>query len=96
MHLWSCPSESSRTCTGLEKLLLAQSREGQSEDTENRNNGIKLECMVLTNFLNPTKRAKHKNSHYSPIRYGCMNNHIGRAKLKTFESYWTAEAVQRL
>ena len=30
---------------------------------KNINNSIKREFMVLTNFRNPMKRAKHKNSH---------------------------------
>ena len=34
--------------------------------------------------INPTKRAKSKNSNYSPIPQGCMNNHSGRAKFIIF------------
>ena len=35
-------------------------------------------CNILTNILNPTKRAKTK-SHYSLILQGCMNTRSGRA-----------------
>ena len=68
-------SEDGRNC-GLERLNLgepAQDSENESEcllakskeiqRAKNRNNSIKRECNVLSNFINPTKRAKHKISH---------------------------------
>ena len=52
---------------------------------ENRINGIKFECNVLSSFLKPMKRAKRKNSHYSPILQSCMSTHSRRAKFKNFQ-----------
>ena len=40
-------------------------------------------CNILTNILNPTKRAKTK-SHYSLILQGCMNTRSGRALFRNF------------
>ena len=54
-------------------------------EVKNINNGIKRECNVLSNFLNPIKRAKSKNNHYSPIIQGCINTHSGKAKFKKFK-----------
>ena len=34
------------------------------------------------NIINPLKRAKTVNNHYSPILHGCMNTIKGRAKFK--------------
>ena len=47
--------------------ILAHRRKYQMENKEYRNNSIKRQCNVLSNFFNPTKRARPKNSHYSPI-----------------------------
>ena len=55
------------------------------ENKKYRNNSIKRECNVLSYFLNITKRARTKNSHYSPIIQGCMNTRSGRAKFKNFQ-----------
>ena len=52
--------------------------------TENIINDIKRECNILSSFLNPTKHAKHKNSHYPPILQGYMKTHSGREKFKNF------------
>ena len=49
------------------KWLLAQSREGQMANKYNIINSIKREYNVISSFLIPEKRAKHKDSHYSPI-----------------------------
>ena len=35
-------------------------------------------------FLSPTKRAKTKNIHYSPILQVCMKTHSGMAEFKNF------------
>ena len=53
------------------ECLLTKIRESQR--AKNKNNSIKRKCNVLSNFLNPMKRAKHKISHYSPILQGCMD-----------------------
>ena len=59
------------------KLLLVQRREGHMGIYIYRNNSIKRDCNVLSIF-NPTKHAKYKIRHYSPILQGCMNTHSGR------------------
>ena len=54
---------------------------------ENNINNDKIlthECNELSNLLNTTKRKKSKNSHYSPILKGCMNNRSGTAKFRNF------------
>ena len=42
------------------------------------------ECNLLHDIINPPKRAKILNSHYSPILQGCMNIQKGKAKFKNF------------
>ena len=42
------------------------------------------ECNLLQDILNPSRRTKHINNHYSPILYACMNTRKGRAKFKNF------------
>ena len=42
------------------------------------------EFNLLHDILNPTKRNKHLNSHYSPILHGCMNTRKCKAKFKNF------------
>ena len=44
----------------------------------------KAECNLLHNIINPPKRAKNLNIHYSPILHGCMNIRKGKVKFKTF------------
>ena len=73
INLWE-PAQDSKNDS---KRLFVQSRERQRG--KNRNNSIKRESNVLSNFLNPTESAKSKNSHYSPILQGCMNNRSGKA-----------------
>ena len=51
----------------------------------NKDNGIKNECNVLYNLLNPSKRAKSKINHYSPIQQGCMNTCSRREKFRNFQ-----------
>ena len=41
-------------------------------------------CNLLHDIINPPKRAKNVNNHYSPILHRCMNNRKGKARLKTF------------
>ena len=50
------------------------------------NNEVKniAECNLLHDIINPPKRAKKSNSHYSPILHGCMNTRNGKAKFKIF------------
>ena len=43
------------------------------------------ECNLLHEIINPPKRTKKLNSHYSPILQGCMNNRGGKAKFKNFQ-----------
>ena len=47
-----------------------------------RNKSIKREYNLLSNFLNPTKRARTKNINYSPILQGYINTRNGRDKFK--------------
>ena len=54
-------------------------------DKENINNCTKLECNVLSSFLNPTKHTKSKTSHYEPIIQVCMKNRGGSAEFKDFQ-----------
>ena len=42
------------------------------------------ECNLLHDIINPPKRAKKLNSHYSIIMHGCINIRKGRAKFKKF------------
>ena len=50
------------------------------------NNEVKniYERNLLRDIINPPKRAKHLNSHYSHILHGCMNTRKGRVKFKDF------------
>ena len=66
------------------KLLLAQRKIGHMENKINNNKSLTHDCNVLSNILNPIKRTKSKNSHYSPILQGCMSTHSGRAKFRFF------------
>ena len=45
---------------------------------------IIAECNLLCDIINPPKRVKNMNSHYSPILHGCMNTRKGRVKFKNF------------
>ena len=51
-----------------------------------RNNMINVnnEYNILSNILNPTRRAKNKNSNYSLILHGCMDKRIGMAIFRNF------------
>ena len=42
------------------------------------------EYNLLHDMINPPKRTKHLNIHYSPILHGCMNNGKGKVKFKNF------------
>ena len=42
------------------------------------------EFNLLHNIINPPKRAKILNRHYSPILHICMNTRKGKAKFKNF------------
>ena len=42
------------------------------------------ECNLPHDIINPPKRAKNINTHYSPILHGCINIRKGRAKFKNF------------
>ena len=43
------------------------------------------EYNLLHDIINPPKRAKNINSHYSPITHECMNTRKGRANFKNFQ-----------
>ena len=43
------------------------------------------ECNVLYGMINPSKRTKLLNSHYSPILIGCMNTRKGKSRFKNFQ-----------
>ena len=51
---------------------------------DNEVNSI-AECNLLHDIINPPKRAKNINSHYSHILHGCMNNRKESAKFKNFQ-----------
>ena len=42
------------------------------------------ECNLLNYILNPYRRTKTLNIHYSPIISGCVNTRKGRTKLNNF------------
>ena len=42
------------------------------------------ECNLLHDIINPPKRAKILNIHYSHILHGCMNTRKGKEKFKNF------------
>ena len=90
LNLWETEQESESNS----EWLPTQRREIQR--SKNRNNSIKCECNILSNFQSPTKRAKNKTSNYSPIIQVYMNTRSGKKRVDFFESYWKAEAVQRL
>ena len=54
------------------------------ENKNNNNKSLTHECNVLSNLLNPMKRAKSKNCHYSPIIQGCMKTRSGMSKFGFF------------
>ena len=66
--------------------------------TRIHNNKVKniAECNLLHDIINPLKRAKKLNSHYSPILHGCMNTRKGKAKFEKFEFYWTVDVLPLL
>ena len=41
-------------------------------------------CNLIHNIINPPKRAKNLNSHYSTILHGCMNTRKGKARFNKF------------
>ena len=43
------------------------------------------ECNVLYGMINPSKRTKLLNSHYSPILIGCMNTRKGKSRFNNFQ-----------
>ena len=49
-----------------------------------KDNRIKHEYSVLSNILNPTKRARSKIIHYPQILQGCMSTRGGRGKFRDF------------
>ena len=54
--------------------------------TRINNNELKniAECNLLHDMINPPKRAKNLNIHYSPIINGCMNTRKGKTRFKNF------------
>ena len=66
--------------------------------TRMHNNEVKNipECNLLHDIINPPKRGRNLNSHYSPILHGCMKTRKSKAKFKTFTSYWTLYVVPLL
>ena len=58
------------------KILNSMSR------TNNNKANNKAECNLLHDMLNPSKRTKNINSHYSVILNGCMNTCKGKEKFK--------------
>ena len=72
--------------------------ENINDMTRTHNNEVKniAECNLIHNIINPPKRAKILNSHYSSIIHRCMNTRKGGAKFKTFTSYLTVDVVSRI
>ena len=75
---------------------------------ENRNEMIYMydnevrniaEWNLLHDIINPPKRARNINSHYSPIIHVCMNTRKGRAKFQNFrillDSVYSSMIVMR-
>ena len=50
---------------------------------ENKVNKI-AECNLLHIIINPSKRTKNLNIHYSHILHGCINTRKGTEKFKNF------------
>ena len=50
----------------------------------NKYDSIRHGCTILCNMLNPTKRAKSKNSHYSLILKGSMKTHSRKENFRNF------------
>ena len=50
------------------------------------NNEVKniSECNLIHDIINPPKRAKKLNIHYSTFLHGCMNTRKGKARFKNF------------
>ena len=42
------------------------------------------ESHSLHDILNPSRRTKDMNSHYSPVIHGFVNTHKGRARFNNF------------
>ena len=56
----------------------------------NENVCIKMDVLGWNkshDIINPPKREKKLNIHYSPILHGCMNVRKGRAKFKNFHVF---------
>ena len=56
--------------------------------TRLHNNEVKniAECNLLYDIINPSKRYKYINSHYSPILRRCMNTGKVRSEFKNFQN----------
>ena len=65
--------------------LLTQRRHFQMAHKINKMIINNDECNVLTKFWNPTKCAKPKNGHHSPIVQVCMNICRGKGKFGNFQ-----------
>ena len=50
---------------------------------DNKVNNI-AQCNLLHNIINPSKRTKNINIHYSPILHGYMNTRKGKENFKIF------------
>ena len=50
---------------------------------DNKVNNI-AEFNLIHDIINPPKRTKKLNRHYSPIIHECMNTRKGKAKYKNF------------
>ena len=66
--------------------------------TRIHNNGVNniTECNLLHDIINPPKRAKILNNHYSPILHGCMNTKKGRAKFKNFHIILESKCISKI
>ena len=62
---------------------------------DNKVNHI-YECYLLHDIINPPKRTKNLNSHYSPILHVFNNTRKGKLKFKTFEYYCILDVVPQI
>ena len=53
------------------------------------------EYNLLHDIINPPKRVKCLNNHYSPILHGCMNIRKGKARFNFFVFDWKVDTVPR-
>ena len=66
------------------------------ENNINNDKSLTHECNVLSNILNPIKRAKSKTVITLQYYRFVLTPVMERQNLDIFEYYWAAEAIQQL